>query len=341
MSHPEAIAVSVVVTHWRRKQRLLELIDDLLGWLPPVLDGNVELVIVDSASSESAEVGVALAEIQSRLAREWPGFRFRFSLRPENGGPSLARRHGLELARGRYIQFLDDDDWITPEKISYQWQWASDHHVPDVVASRWAIAPSTAVIGTTVSERFQDPDFSAPPLLAVLDVFTHLSACLLKRQRLLDVQAFSEGYWLVEDVHLQLKLIGAGASLAVAPSEDPLFFYRSSPTDRSLSRATDRGPFIEACLRNVRFAESLLDAGDGLSQTDRSRLASLYGQHLSHLHDTAPDQFSSVWRHVGELDPHWLPNAPMLRRISRLVGYPMAEWLRSSSARIKRRLSRR
>lgn len=331
------VSVSVVVTHWRRKQRLFELIDHLLGWLPHVPGGGVELLIVDSASVESAEVAVCLAGIQARLAQEQPGFPFRFSLLPENGGPSKARQHGLQLAKGHYIQYLDDDDWIKPEKIPNQFLWASANHFPDVVASRWAIAPATAAIGTTVSERLQEPDFSAPALLTVLEVFTHLSACLLKRQALLDVQAFAEGYWLVEDVHLQLKLIAAGASLAVAPSQDPLFFYRSSPTDRSLSSATDRSPFVQACLRNVEFAEGVLQASDGVAQADRPRLASLYGQHLSSLHDHDPERFRSVWRHVYDLDARWLPNAPMLRRISRLVGYPLAEQLRASLARIRHR----
>lgn len=334
-------SVSVVVTHWRRKQRLFELLDYLLAWLPRVPGGSVELVVVDSASEESAEVAEVLTDRQSRLALQQPEFPFRFSLLPENGGPSLARRHGLQLARGQYIQFLDDDDWIMPEKISRQFEWAECHNFPDVVASRWALAPAEAGIGTTVSERFQDPDFSFPQSLAVLDVFTHLSACLLKRQALAEVQAFAEGYWLVEDVHLLLKLISKGACLMVAPSPDPLFCYRMSPTDRSLSRATDRGPFAQACLRNLTFAETFLRPVDGLAQRDRSRLASLYGQHLSYLHDHAPDQFRSVLQHVYELDASWLPHAPMLQRVTRLVGYRLAERLRASLTKLRGRFRAR
>ena len=38
----------------------------------------------------------------------------------QNGGLSNARNEGLKIASGKYIQFLDCDDMISPEKFSTQ-----------------------------------------------------------------------------------------------------------------------------------------------------------------------------------------------------------------------------
>lgn len=37
-----------------------------------------------------------------------------------NGGPGIARNHGIENARGRFIAFIDGDDFWHPEKLSTQ-----------------------------------------------------------------------------------------------------------------------------------------------------------------------------------------------------------------------------
>ena len=66
---------------------------------------NMEFIVVDDGSSDRS------GEIADRFAAE--DARFRVIHRP-NGGLSAARNSGLEIARGRYIGFLDGDDWVEP-----------------------------------------------------------------------------------------------------------------------------------------------------------------------------------------------------------------------------------
>ena len=73
---------------------------------------NWELLITDDCSKDNTR------EIVSGLSRADP--RIRLIRQPENGGPAAARNASVAAAAGRYIAFLDSDDWWLPEKLSGQ-----------------------------------------------------------------------------------------------------------------------------------------------------------------------------------------------------------------------------
>ncbi|WP_018862237.1 glycosyltransferase family A protein [Thioalkalivibrio sp. ALJ3] len=71
-----------------------------------------ELIVVDDASSDSSGLVIRkLAEEDSRI---------RVVQLEHNGGAAVARNKATELARGRYIAFLDGDDLWLPHKLDRQ-----------------------------------------------------------------------------------------------------------------------------------------------------------------------------------------------------------------------------
>lgn len=76
---------------------------DSLAALNPQPD---EIIVIDDGSTDSCPR--TLAEYASRL----PQMRV---IRQENGGLSAARNTGLEVARGKYLAFVDSDDFIAPD----------------------------------------------------------------------------------------------------------------------------------------------------------------------------------------------------------------------------------
>ncbi len=69
-----------------------------------------ELILIDDGSTDSSgHMMDELAEQDSRIV----------VLRKENGGQSSARNLGLDRAKGEYIAFVDSDDYVTPDYLSY------------------------------------------------------------------------------------------------------------------------------------------------------------------------------------------------------------------------------
>lgn len=74
--------------------------------------GDWELLVVDDASEDGS------ATIVEELAAE--DSRIRIIRLERNGGAAVARNAGIRAAQGRYIAFLDSDDWWVPKKLEKQ-----------------------------------------------------------------------------------------------------------------------------------------------------------------------------------------------------------------------------
>ncbi len=83
---------------------------------------DLEIVMVDDCSTDRS------AEIIAKYQEEHP--EIVYHLQEKNKGAGYARNKALELAKGRYVAFLDSDDEWMPDKIEQQLELMKEKKTP-------------------------------------------------------------------------------------------------------------------------------------------------------------------------------------------------------------------
>ena len=290
---------------------------------------RLEVIVVDDGSKDQTAAIAATVLKRSAIRHQ--------VVSTDNHGPSHARNVGAGLANGEWIQFLDADDVLSPEKVAHQAAFAaSSHERVGVVYSPWQIIENSGTGWSPVSDIIR-PDASGDAVLKLLrsDNFLQLGSLLFRRRWLDKVGGFNAKRWLIEDVELLLRLAMAGVEFVRADSEKPLFFYRQHQS--SLSKR-DPVAFMDGCVSNARLVEAYWRGPEiGLTSERRTVLLEVYGCAARYFYEADRERFAATYRHLLALDTHFLPIHPRsLRVLSRLIGYPGAEAVALNYRKLKR-----
>ncbi len=100
--------VSTIIPVYNRERMVLAALDSVLGQT----HRPIEILLVDDGSTDETPA------VLDQLERDHP--RVVRVVHQRNAGPGLARETGRRLARGEFIQYLDSDDYLLPEKFEVQ-----------------------------------------------------------------------------------------------------------------------------------------------------------------------------------------------------------------------------
>lgn len=88
----------------------------------------IEVILVDDCSSDGGSTLQVLYKLRDRYPEQW----VKVIPVPVNKGPGNARNTGWDIARGKYVAFLDADDSWHPQKIEIQYAWMNEHPQVDL-----------------------------------------------------------------------------------------------------------------------------------------------------------------------------------------------------------------
>ena len=129
-----APTVSIIVPVYNAEKTIGRCIDSILGQQYT----DFELLLVDDGSKDGSGAicdSYALADSRVQVIHK------------ENTGVSDTRNIGISRARGVYLQFLDSDDWITPDATKLLVEAAGEHNCDLVISDFYR------VVGERVSRK--------------------------------------------------------------------------------------------------------------------------------------------------------------------------------------------
>ena len=100
MNNPK---ISVIIPIFNVEEYLEDTLNCLLN---QTIIEDMEILMIDDGSTDNSRY------IIEKYALDYDNFH---AFHQENQGPSKSRNLGISLAKGEYIQFLDSDDYISPD----------------------------------------------------------------------------------------------------------------------------------------------------------------------------------------------------------------------------------
>lgn len=213
---------SILIPCYNAQQWFAETIESALAqtWK------NKEIIVVDDGSTdESLSIARAYESLGVKVISQ------------TNQGASAARNHALQLAQGDFIQYLDADDLLAPDKIERQIALLAEIPEGAIASGEWA---------RFYGDSHHESVFQTQPLWTDLDPvdwlvcaweghwMMHPAAWLIPRVIAQKAGVWNENLSLNDDGEYFCRVILASRCIKFCP--DARSFYRSG-LNNSLSRA--------------------------------------------------------------------------------------------------------
>lgn len=203
--------VSVIVPYYKGEDYIEECLDSIYGQTFK----NIEVILVNDGSPKEF--------LDSLKTNKYPDL---IVYHQENQGQSMARNKGVEIAKGKYILFVDCDDKIAPEFLEKTY---------NVLISNPKIR-----VCYTKGQYFEKensewylPDFEIKDFLFANCI--PISA-LLYKEDFIKANGFDKNLTYFEDWDLWISIIENGGEVHRIP--ELLFFYRIRHNDNSLTNVS-------------------------------------------------------------------------------------------------------
>lgn len=263
---------------------------------------DYEIVVVDDGSTDNTKELLAPL-IQNRSIRYEYG---------EAKGVSAARNHGVRLAGGEYIAFLDSDDLFLPTKLEKQlWVFSAQEDLGFVHCCFSKFNDLGHDLGVRDTSRFQGQIY--PALLLEWSVLMAMPCMLMRADVLKEVGGFDEQMTWAEDLDLWRR-IARRYRVGVVPETLVKVRVHAASTsfdkgrgshgfERYLEKAFAEDPGLSEGFRRLATAKMYAKLAQNLLGEGEAEQMKLARQHAQRALATRPLQFSAAATWVASFLP--------------------------------------
>lgn len=239
-----------------------------------------------------------------------------------NQGPSAARELGRIKARGEYLQYLDSDDLLTPNKLKLQVESLIDSG-KDIAYGDWNRFIEKDGEKTVI--EWLSPSLSGNPEIQTFTNFWCPLAALLYSKHIVDkIGPWNSKYPVIQDARYLQDAARLGATFVKVAGV--MAYYRQHNSNSVSTRSRNKFIFdvYQNALEYIGFWENRLDA-------DRLKaLHEVLGGCAKYFIEHDPKLFEECVSIMNSIDPkgRYIPHKPFpLKVLSQFIGYHYAEKL--------------
>lgn len=205
--------VSVIIPVYNSEKYIKSAIESVLK---QTLE-DFEIVIVDDASTDNTvDVITSIEDSRIRLFKNL-----------KNKGPAYSRNKAIKEARGKWIAFLDSDDWWEEKRLDVLVRLAENHKVDMICDDLYLIydgdkKPWTTEL-TNKKLKLTSDTYLSPQM--VVENGAGMQPLIKKDFLLNNSLEFDENLYYGEDYKLYLECLVNGAELLLHPK--PMYYYRT------------------------------------------------------------------------------------------------------------------
>lgn len=294
--------VSIIVPCYNAQAWVKEAIQSCLNQTY----SDIEIIVIDDGSTDrSAQV---LKDFGSRIVL----------ITTSNQGGSVARNIGFRHSTGEYIQFLDADDYLLPDKIAMQVRFLEENNA-DVVYGDWRYQFHLPD-GFCYLDKIEKSGEKDDVLCSLLSGWWVAQGAILYRRWVVEsVGGWDESFRAAQDRDFFTSVAMSNAAIGYQPGCN--FIYRKYG-EVTVSTSNIQRWFNSNCL-SLEKTETALRKSGRLSKNHKMSLATGYARALRFCLPLQTERHFDILRKVQELTPEFKAEDETVsfRFLQNILGY--------------------
>jgi glycosyltransferase involved in cell wall biosynthesis len=305
--------VSVIIPCYNAEKYIIQTLETVFAQSYT----NYEIIVIDDGSTDNSYA------ILQNLGH--PKVKI---FKQQNQGPSVARNYGMSLAKGKYLQFLDSDDLLLPEKLAKQVAILEANDA-DVAYGNWIKFETNTKNEEVIIETIRKKLTERKEITVFLSEFWCPPAVLLySRNIVAKIGTWNTKLPIIQDARFLLDAVLKGGKFVY--TDELVAKYRVHQTGSVSTKS--KVSFTKDCYQNAKEVHQLwlldIQLGDLVK---KSAIFKVYSQCIRSFSNLDSILFEQSIEEVEKLfKKKFIPQKPIsLKYLSYLFGYRKAEKIAS------------